>query len=61
MLTHALVWAADCPCHGSHFDKHGKCLHGPAVEDLAPVTIGAFGIQEDKEAKAARHSGPRGL
>ena len=28
----------DCPCHGSRFSPEGKCLHGPAVDDLKPVT-----------------------
>jgi Rieske Fe-S protein len=27
----------DCPCHGSRFDLDGEVLHGPAVEDLAPI------------------------
>jgi len=27
----------DCPCHGSRFDKFGKCIQGPAVKDLPPV------------------------
>lgn len=27
----------DCPCHGSRFDVDGKVIHGPAVDDLAPV------------------------
>jgi Rieske Fe-S protein len=28
----------DCPCHGSRFDLEGHVVHGPAVEDLAPIT-----------------------
>jgi len=31
----------DCPCHGSRFDLDGRVIHGPAVEDLAPVMVGA--------------------
>jgi glycine/D-amino acid oxidase-like deaminating enzyme/nitrite reductase/ring-hydroxylating ferredoxin subunit len=27
----------DCPCHGSRFDLEGHVVHGPAVEDLAPI------------------------
>jgi Rieske Fe-S protein len=27
----------DCPCHGSRFDIDGKVIHGPAVQDLAPI------------------------
>jgi nitrite reductase/ring-hydroxylating ferredoxin subunit len=27
----------DCPCHGSRFDKDGRCLHGPASEGLKSV------------------------
>ncbi|KAK9805134.1 hypothetical protein WJX72_001432 [[Myrmecia] bisecta] len=27
----------DCPCHGSHFDKFGRCIQGPAKADLSPV------------------------
>jgi Rieske Fe-S protein len=27
----------DCPCHGSRFDRYGKVLNGPAIENLAPV------------------------
>ncbi|HSK07756.1 MAG TPA: FAD-dependent oxidoreductase [Acidimicrobiia bacterium] len=31
----------DCPCHGSRFDLDGRVIHGPAVEDLAPVAMEA--------------------
>lgn len=24
----------DCPCHGSRFDKNGKCISGPANKDI---------------------------
>lgn len=27
----------DCPCHGSRFDKTGKVIHSPAVEDLEKI------------------------
>ena len=27
----------DCPCHGSRFDLDGHVIHGPAVDDLAPI------------------------
>lgn len=27
----------DCPCHGSHFDRFGKVINGPAKGDLQPV------------------------
>jgi glycine/D-amino acid oxidase-like deaminating enzyme/nitrite reductase/ring-hydroxylating ferredoxin subunit len=29
----------DCPCHGSRFDLEGRVIHGPAVEDLAPIVL----------------------
>lgn len=24
----------DCPCHGSRFDRHGRCIDGPAQRDI---------------------------
>ena len=24
----------DCPCHGSRFNKDGKCISGPANRDI---------------------------
>jgi len=27
----------DCPCHGSRYDKFGKCIQGPAIKDLPPA------------------------
>ncbi|MBV6469557.1 MAG: Cytochrome b6-f complex iron-sulfur subunit [Nitrospirae bacterium] len=27
----------DCPCHGSHFDRFGTVINGPAHENLEPV------------------------
>jgi glycine/D-amino acid oxidase-like deaminating enzyme/nitrite reductase/ring-hydroxylating ferredoxin subunit len=29
----------DCPCHGSQFDRYGKCIQGPAKEDLEPIEL----------------------
>ena len=53
-LSYELCARADCPCHGSIFTKEGKCINGPAVEDLRPVKIGAFGVKSDDEAAVAQ-------
>jgi glycine/D-amino acid oxidase-like deaminating enzyme/nitrite reductase/ring-hydroxylating ferredoxin subunit len=29
----------DCPCHGSRFDVRGRCIQGPALEDLPVVEL----------------------
>lgn len=29
----------DCPCHGSRFDKFGKVLNGPALDNLHEVKL----------------------
>ncbi|GAQ83159.1 Ubiquinol cytochrome c reductase subunit RIP1 [Klebsormidium nitens] len=29
----------DCPCHGSQFDRYGKCIQGPAKEGLQPLEL----------------------
>jgi Rieske Fe-S protein len=42
MCTHlgcSVEWNAaahsfDCPCRGSEYDAHGRCVNGPAVLDL---------------------------
>lgn len=28
----------DCPCHGSQFDKYGRCINGPSTVDLEERT-----------------------
>ena len=47
----------DCPCHGSHFDRYGRVIQGPASTDLRslddpiPNLIGTQGDGERKTVK----------
>ncbi|EIE23568.1 DAO-domain-containing protein [Coccomyxa subellipsoidea C-169] len=36
----------DCPCHGSHFDRYGNVINGPARANLKPVKLGFFGTKK---------------
>lgn len=36
----------DCPCHGSHFDKYGQVVNGPARANLEPVKLGTLGVKK---------------
>jgi phenylpropionate dioxygenase-like ring-hydroxylating dioxygenase large terminal subunit len=31
----------DCPCHGSQFDKYGRCINGPSTVDLEELAGGS--------------------
>ncbi|EFN55349.1 hypothetical protein CHLNCDRAFT_134365 [Chlorella variabilis] len=49
----------DCPCHGSHFDRFGKCINGPAKGDLQPIPdCTSRGSQTQWPAAAARRPQP---
>jgi Rieske Fe-S protein len=33
----------DCPCHGSVFDKEGKCIEGPSPRGMDELDVVASG------------------
>jgi len=35
----------DCPCHGSHFDRFGQVINGPARANLEEVTLTTIGVK----------------
>ncbi|PRW44524.1 oxidoreductase [Chlorella sorokiniana] len=49
--TNSIEKTFDCPCHGSHFDRWGKVINGPAKGDLKPIEDWAAAMLATKQWK----------